>query len=81
MARLDATHRQHLVERYFPNASHQVVILSTDTEVDRHYYQLLQPSLARAYHLRYDEANRMTVGEEGYFWRDEDPPDGLEESA
>jgi len=35
MARLDAAHRQHLVERYFPNASHQVIVLSTDTEVDR----------------------------------------------
>ena len=44
MARLDATHRRNLVERYFPNASHQVVILSTDTEVDRDYYQALQPA-------------------------------------
>lgn len=68
MARLDAAHRRHLVERYFPNASHQVLILSTDTEVDRHYYQALQPSIARAYHLRYDEATRSTHGEEGYFW-------------
>src|SRR5262249_16218806 len=68
MARLDATHRKHLVERYFPSASHQVVILSTDTEVDREYYPLLQPHVARAYHLRYDDANRFTVGELGYFW-------------
>ena len=44
MARLDAAHRQHLVERYFPNASHQVIIFSTDTEVDRQYYQALQPA-------------------------------------
>ena len=49
MARLDAAHRQNLIERYFPNASHQVVIFSTDTEVDRHYYQALQPHIARAY--------------------------------
>jgi DNA sulfur modification protein DndD len=69
MARLDATHRQHLVERYFPHASHQVILFSTDTEVDRHHYEALQPAIARAYHLRYDEATRMTVGEEGYFWR------------
>jgi DNA sulfur modification protein DndD len=70
MARLDALHRQHLVKRYFPNASHQVIVFSTDTEVDRHYYQALQPAIARAYHLRYAEATKMTVGEEGYFWND-----------
>jgi DNA sulfur modification protein DndD len=70
MARLDATHRQHLVERYFPKASHQVVILSTDTEVDRTYYDLLRPNLARAYQLAYDEKDRVTVGREGYFWND-----------
>src|SRR5262249_24500421 len=68
MARLDAAHRRHLVERYFPNASHQVLILSTDTEVDRHYYQALEPHIARAYHLCYDEETRATHGEEGYFW-------------
>jgi DNA sulfur modification protein DndD len=70
MARLDAAHRRHLVERYFPHASHQVLILSTDTEVDRHYYQALQPHIARAYHLIYDEQTRATQGEEGYFWND-----------
>jgi DNA sulfur modification protein DndD len=70
MARLDAVHRRHLVERYFPSASHQVLILSTDTEVDREYYQALEPHIARAYHLRYDERTRATQGEEGYFWQD-----------
>ncbi len=68
MARLDATHRRHLVERYFPNASHQVVLFSTDTEVDHKHYHDLQPHIARAYHLNYDETTRRTVGEEGYFW-------------
>jgi DNA sulfur modification protein DndD len=70
MARLDAAHRQHLVERYFPNASHQVIVLSTDTEVDRRYYEMLQPAIARAYHLGYDERSRATVAEEGYFWKE-----------
>jgi DNA sulfur modification protein DndD len=48
MAGLDSAHRQHLVDRYFPSASHQVVIFSTDTKVDRQYYQALQPWIARA---------------------------------
>jgi DNA sulfur modification protein DndD len=70
MARLDAAHRENLVERYFPHASHQVLVFSTDTEVDRHYYELLQPAISRAYHLRYNEQERVTVGEEGYFWKE-----------
>ncbi len=71
MARLDDLHRRRLVERYFPGASHQVIVLSTDTEVDRTYFPLLKPAIARAYHLRYDEEARVTVAEEGYFWGDE----------
>jgi DNA sulfur modification protein DndD len=46
------------------------VILSTDTEVDRAYYERLRPALARAYRLRYDETERSAVAEEGYFWQD-----------
>ena len=68
MARLDVAHRNQLVERYFPRASHQVIILSTDTEIERDYFQKLQPHIARAYHLNYDEATKQTVASEGYFW-------------
>ena len=68
MARLNVGHRNQLVELYFPQASHQVIILSTDTEIERDYFQQLQPHIARAYHLNYDEANRCTVASEGYFW-------------
>jgi len=69
MARLDSEHRQHLIERYFPNASHQVIILSTDTEVDQNFYVQLQPHIARAYHLNYDESEKVTLAREGYFWQ------------
>jgi DNA sulfur modification protein DndD len=67
MARLDETHRSHLIERYFPNASHQVIILSTDTEIGEEYYESLAPNIARSYHLRYVESERHTIVEEGYF--------------
>jgi len=68
MGRLDAEHRNQLVQRYFPHASHQVIILSTDTEIEVDYFEQLQPSIARAYHLSYDEEERSTTAEEGYFW-------------
>ncbi|MCL4202930.1 MAG: DNA sulfur modification protein DndD [Pirellulaceae bacterium] len=69
MARLDNAHRDKLVERYFPHASHQVIVLSTDTEIDRDYFESLQPHIARAYHLTYDDRRKLTVAEEGYFWK------------
>ncbi len=68
MARLDIKHREHLVDRYFPHASHQVIVLSTDTEVDRRYFKDLQKHVARAYHLNYDELAKATQVEPGYFW-------------
>ncbi|MCY2991739.1 MAG: DNA sulfur modification protein DndD [Planctomycetota bacterium] len=68
MARLDGKHRDKLVERYFPHASHQVIVLSTDTEIERRYFHDLQPHIARAYHLNYDDEKKVTVADEGYFW-------------
>src|SRR5205085_1432896 len=68
MARLDGEHRNQLVERYFPHASHQVIILSTDTEIESNYFEQLRPFIARAYHLNYDDRNKATVAAEGYFW-------------
>ncbi len=71
MARLDVEHRRALVERYFPNASHQVIILSTDTEIERNDFQQLRTSVARSYLLNYDEATKATLPAEGFFWDNE----------
>lgn len=68
LGRLDRDHRTHLVERYFPHASHQVVILSTDTEIDQAYFRDLAPAVSHMYHLNYDAAEARCKVEEGYFW-------------
>ena len=74
LARLDSDHRRLLVERYLPSASHQVLVLSTDTEVDEAAFAALKPAVSHAYHLRYDHAKRVTTADAGYFWgRDDDP--------
>ncbi len=68
MGRLDAEHRNALLDRYFPNASHQVVILSTDTEIEESAFHKLHPNIARAYHLDYHDERKSTTATEGYFW-------------
>lgn len=72
LARLDSDHRRLLVEHYFPLASHQVIMLSTDTEVDEVYFDALKPAIARAYHLDYDQEEFTTLIKQGYFWRERD---------
>lgn len=67
LGRLDSEHRNHLVERYFPNASHQVLLLSTDEEIVGSSYQTLKPWLSRSYLLDHDDATSSTTIKPGYF--------------
>jgi DNA sulfur modification protein DndD len=69
LGRLDSKHRNKLVESYFPVASHQVIVLSTDTEVDSKFYDALSNKISHAFHLSYDEESGSTLVEPGYFWR------------
>jgi len=70
LGRLDSSHRNNLIERYFPSASHQVILLSTDTEISKSEYQHLleQEAIANSYLLKYQPETRKTVVEKGYFW-------------
>lgn len=68
LGRLDGSHRQHLLERYFPHASHQVVLLSTDTEIDEEAHERIAPYIGREYRLEFDRATNATSVEDGYFW-------------
>ena len=68
LGRLDSEHRAHLIERYFPFASHQVLIFSTDTELDWKSYQMLQPSISHAFHLEFNPTLQATQMKPGYFW-------------
>ena len=69
LGRLDSQHRGNLVNDYFPRASHQVVLLSTDTEVDQSFYQQLVPHMSHAFEIQYDEQEHAARLREGYFWR------------
>jgi DNA sulfur modification protein DndD len=66
LARLDMTHRDNLIDRFFPKAGSQIIILSTDSEIDKGYLEKLKPSIAKSYQFNY--ANGVTKVKEGYFW-------------
>ncbi|OZH51807.1 DNA sulfur modification protein DndD, partial [Hydrocoleum sp. CS-953] len=70
LGRLDSSHRQNLVERYFPTASHQVILLSTDTEVGKLEVENLRnlEAIAYEYLLEYNSQKNQTNVKKGYFW-------------
>jgi DNA sulfur modification protein DndD len=71
LGRLDSTHRQRLINHYFPSASHQVILLSTDEEIAGGYLEALQPYVGRVYRLNFDEDDGATRVEHGYFAKEE----------
>ena len=78
LGRLDSDHRRHLIEGYFPYASHQVVVLSTDTELDKQNFEMLSPHVSHAYHLVYDQIEGSTKAGERYFWKIKNPEEGTD---
>lgn len=67
LGRLDQEHRENLVKHFFSEASHQVLVLSTDTEITDEYYDFLSQRTATQYHLHYNEDDGFTEISQGYF--------------
>jgi len=68
LARLDMSHRDNMIEKFFPYASHQVIIFSTDSEINDQYYLKMKPSIMRAYAMEYLPAKGKTKQHSQYFW-------------
>ena len=69
LGRLDGKHRDYLVERYFPKAGRQVVLLSTDKEITRKYSDAMDDAVSRRYLISYDPQSRSSAFASGYFRR------------
>lgn len=67
LGRLDGHHRSMLIENYFPQASRQVILLSTDEEIIDDYYNRLKPSVSREYTISYNETIQSSQFISGYF--------------
>ena len=66
LARLDSVHRLSLIHNYFPRASQQVIILSTDQEITQGDYEALKEYVGREYSLVYDEETMSSSVCQGY---------------
>ena len=66
--RIDANHREEISAKFFPNISSQVVILSTDEEITKDYYEIIKPYISKEYLLRNDQSENKTTVTNGYFF-------------
>lgn len=66
-ARIDETHRNSLTTTYLPNISKQVIILSTNKEIDSELYNVVKPYVSDEYLLLYNSELRKTEVKNGYF--------------
>lgn len=66
-ARIDETHRNALTTTYLPNISKQVIILSTNKEIDSELYKVVKPYVCNEYLLLYNTNLRKTEVKNGYF--------------
>ncbi len=67
-ARIDSVHRERITTTFFPSLSSQVLVLSTDEEINDEYYGLLKPFLAKEFLISYSSENYNTNVEEKYFF-------------
>ncbi len=67
-ARIDETHRNNITSEYLSTISDQVIILSTNTEIDEKAYKEIKPKLNGEYLIQYDDKNRKTIQSKGYFF-------------
>jgi len=67
-ARIDTIHRDTISREFFPKISGQVVILSTDEEINETYYRTILPHLSKEY-LLINNNNVKTSVENRYFFK------------
>lgn len=60
LGRLDSEHRLNMVKKYFPLASHQVILLATDSEIEAELMSHLEKSISHLYQLEFAEEQGCT---------------------
>lgn len=70
LGRLDSEHRANIVQKYFPNASHQVILLSTDQEIEDLAFDQIRPFIGRTYQLQYEEESGSIEVAHRYFGKE-----------
>ena len=66
LGRLDGTHVDNILTKFFPNAGEQVIILPHDREINKKDYDKIKSSVNKSYLI--SKSNIKDKIQEGYFF-------------
>ena len=66
LGRLDSIHRQIMFEKYFPYATDQVILLTTDEEINTQHHETIAEYITHEYTLSYNLQSQSTHVFSGY---------------
>lgn len=72
IGRLDGEHLANLTDRFYPFASHQTILLSTDREIGPKEYEKLHKYISRSYRIKHDKVKSTTSVSKGYFMEEKE---------
>jgi DNA sulfur modification protein DndD len=67
LGRLDSEHRGNVIFDYFPKASDQVILLSTDEEITSKHSKELENVISHQFMVEADEKKGTSIFRAGYF--------------
>ncbi|MFB6367184.1 DNA sulfur modification protein DndD [Paenibacillus elgii] len=67
LGRLDQTHKKAIMEQFIPRCGEQVIILSTDSEINVEQYEVIRKLIAQTYTIDFDTNKSEVNVENSYF--------------
>lgn len=67
LGRLDQTHKKRIIESFIPKCGEQVIILSTDSEIDDEHFKLIKPIVSKAYTIDFNSKESTVDVSDCYF--------------
>ena len=61
LSRIDRQNQEHMLRHYYPNLAEQVIILPTNSEIDRHKFVFLEDHVAVEYRIDNETGDRAEV--------------------
>ncbi|MBB5172439.1 DNA sulfur modification protein DndD [Texcoconibacillus texcoconensis] len=68
LGRLDKTHKEKMIQHFIPSCGEQVMILSTDTEIDLEHFKMLQPVVSKQYTLTFNNEKKQAEVMQGQYF-------------